>query len=279
MKKRYFILVVYLIISIIFSINSNASSHIPSKYDSWKYSISSVSLISIISLIGVITLSIKSTNLKKIILYLVSFSAGALLGDVFIHLLPEVTSHYGFTIKVSILILVGILMSFFIEKIIHWNHCHKPTNKKHIHPFAYLNLIGDAFHNLIDGIAIASSYLISIPAGIATTIAVLFHEIPQEIGDFGILIHGGFSKAKALFLNFITALTAILGAIIALLIGNYVENLTLYLIPIAAGNLIYIAASDLIPELHKEFTIKSSIIQLITFILGILVMAALLLLE
>lgn len=278
MKKGQILFLIYITLSLIIPLNSYASSH-PSIYDSWKYSILSVSLVSVIALIGIITLSIKSNLLKKIIMYLVSFSAGALLGDVFIHLLPEVTTDFGFTTKVSILILAGFLASFFLEKIIHWNHCHKPTSKKHIHPVAYLNLIGDAFHNLIDGVTIATSYLISIPVGIATTIAVIFHEIPQEIGDFGILIHGGFSKAKALMLNFLTALTAVLGAILALVIGNYINNLTLYLIPIASGNLIYIAASDLIPELHKEINIKKSIIQSTFFILGILVMFSLKLID
>lgn len=278
MKKGQVIFLIYIIISLILSLNTFASSHTPSIFDSWKYSILSVSLVSIIALIGIITLSIKTANLKKVVIYLVSFAAGALLGDVFIHLLPEIVEENGFTIQMSILILAGILGSFLIEKIIHWNHCHQQPSKDHIHPFAYLNLIGDAIHNFIDGIIIGSSYLLSIPVGIATTIAVIFHEIPQEIGDFGILIHGGFTKAKALFLNFITALTAILGAIVALSLGSYVENLTLILIPIAAGNFIYIASSDLIPELHKEVKLKRSLIQILMIILGILIMLSLILL-
>jgi zinc and cadmium transporter len=142
-----------------------------------------------------------------------------------------------------------------------------------------MNLVGEGVHNFIDGIIIATSYLVSIPVGIATTIAVIFHEIPQEISDFGVLVYGGFTKKKALLANFLIALTAVIGAIITLLIGTSVENILTFLIPFAAGNFIYIACSDLIPELHKETKLKISLTQLILFVLGILVMAALLLVE
>jgi len=154
-----------------------------------------------------------------------------------------------------------------------------PITKEHVHPFAYMNLLGDALHNFIDGLIIAGSYIISIPAGIATTIAVIFHEIPQEIGDFGVLVHGGFSKGKAIFLNFITALTAVFGAIFALVLSNYISNIEGYLISLAIGGFLYIAGSDLIPELHKETKVSVSLIQILTFILGVAVMMCLLLLE
>ena len=136
-----------------------------------------------------------------------------------------------------------------------------------------MNLFGDGIHNLIDGLIIGASYLVSIPVGITTTLAVILHEIPQEIGDFGVLLHGGFSKKKALLLNFATALTAVLGAILALVIGSHSVHLTTFLIPFAAGSFLYIAAADLIPELHKETNTKKSFLQLIMLILGIAVMA------
>ena len=244
------------------------------------YALISVIAVSLMSLIGIITLSLNSKRLNKIVLYFVSFSVGALLGDVFIHLLPEIVEENGFGINISTYILLGILVSFVMEKIIHWRHCHHPTTKEHPHPFAVMNLIGDFIHNFIDGLIIGASYIVSIPVGIATTIAVVLHEIPQEIGDFGILLHGGFSKSKALFLNFVTALSAVLGAIISFLLASRVEGSLIFLIPFAAGNFLYIAGSDLIPELNKsEFTIWKSILQLLTIILGILVMASLLLLE
>ena len=236
----------------------------------------SVLIVSVISLVGVFTLSIKTGKLKKLLIYMVSFSAGALFGDAFIHLLPEIIGDYGFTIQISLSLLLGILTFFVLEKVIHWQHCHLPITKQHVHSFAIVNIVGDSVHNFIDGLIIGGSYLVSIPVGIATTLAVILHEIPQEIGDFGVLLHGGFSKGKALFYNFVTALMAVFGAVVALSLSVYMENLTVFLIPFAAGGFIYIAGSDLIPELHKEVKVKKSLIQFIAIILGILVMVALL---
>ena len=245
----------------------------------WLYSLISVFIISLISLIGVLTLSIKQEKLEKFFIYIIAFSAGALLGDAFIHLLPEAIEKSGFTILISLYILSGIGFSFVVEKVIHWRHCHHPTNKNHPHPLTTMNLVGDSVHNFIDGIIIAASYLISIPVGIATTIAVAFHEIPQEISEYGVLIYGGYTRKKALLANFLIALTSVLGAIFTLIIGIKSESIITFLIPFAAGNFIYIATADLIPELHKNSKLKESIIQLILFIMGILVMVALLGLE
>ena len=243
------------------------------------YTIISVVAVSLISLIGVFTLSIKTKLLTKIVIYLVSFAAGALLGDVFLHLVPELIEDNSFTTQTSFLILGGILLFFVIEKIVHWQHCHIPHNGGHSHPFAITNLVGDGVHNFLDGLIIGASYLVSIPVGIATTIAVIFHEIPQEIGDFGVLLHGGFSKSKALLFNFLSALTAVIGGLIAVLASGIVPSLADYLIPIAIGGFIYIASSDLIPELHKNFQTKKSIIQILCLVAGIAVMAWRLLLE
>lgn len=243
------------------------------------YTIISVLVVSFISLVGIITLSINIKRLNKILIYLVSFAAGALLGDVFIHLIPELIEEGRFTLQTSFLALGGILLFFVIEKIVHWQHCHIPQNGGHTHPFAITNLVGDGVHNFIDGIIIGASYLVSIPVGVATTIAVIFHEIPQEIGDFGVLLHAGFTKSKALLFNFLSALMAVLGGIIAVMAAGIVPSLTDYLIPIAIGGFIYIAGSDLIPELHKNFETKKSILQIIALVAGIAVMALLLLLE
>jgi len=241
----------------------------------------SVLLVSIISLIGILTLPIKTKNLRNFLIYLISFSAGTLLGDAFIHLLPETVKNYGLTLTVSLSILAGIIIFFILEKFIHWQHCHGTiTESRHIHSFAYMNLIGDAIHNFLDGIIIAASYLISIPAGFATTLAVLFHEIPQEIGDFGVLLHGGFSRGKALALNFISALTAVLGAILTLWLGSTITSIESVLVPIAIGGFVYIASSDLIPQLHKHSDkISKSLLQLLAFVAGIAVMTLLLVLE
>jgi len=244
------------------------------------YSIISVLIVSLISFIGILTLSMNTDRLRKILIYLISFSAGSLFGDAFIHLLPEIVEETGgFGLNISLYILSGIVIFFVLEKVIHWQHCHMPITKTHVHPFAYTNLVGDGLHNFIDGMIIAGSYLVSVPAGIATTIAVLLHEIPQEIGDFGVLLHGGFSKGKALLMNFASALTAVLGAVVTLLLAGTVESITSIIVPIAIGGFLYIAGSDLIPELHKEVKIKNSLLQLFTLLLGIGVMGALLFLE
>ena len=245
----------------------------------WLYSLASVFIISLISLVGVFTLGMNVDKLKKILIYLISFSAGALFGDAFIHLLPEVIKNYGFGVLSAIYILTGILIFFILEKFVHWQHCHMPITKTHVHPFAYMNLVGDSLHNFIDGLIIAGSYLASIPVGIATTFAVVLHEIPQEIGDFGVLIHGGFKRGKAIMLNFLTALVAVIGTIVALVLGNYVSNIQQIIVPLAIGGFLYIAGSDLIPELHKETKILISVGQIIAFVFGILIMMALLLLE
>ncbi len=243
------------------------------------YGVGSVLIVSLMSLVGVFALSISNKLLDKFLIYMISFSTGALFGDAFIHLLPEVVEQYGFTVNVSIFILSGIMFSFIIEKFIHWRHCHHPTTHNHPHPFALMNLVGDVVHNLIDGLIIGASYLISIPVGVATTVAVVLHEIPQEIGDFSVLVHGGFSKKKALLLNFLTALVSFVGLFIAFYLGNATENMTMFLVPFAAGNFIYIAGSDLIPELHKEVEAKKSLGQLLAFVLGIAVMFLLLFAE
>jgi len=244
----------------------------------WFYSIVSVIAVSLVSLIGILFLGIKVERLKKILILLLAFSAGALLGDAFIHLIPEIVKEAGFGLSAALYVLSGILIFFILEKVIHWQHCHMPITKTHVHSFAKMNLIGDSLHNFIDGLIISASYMVNIPTGIATTIAVIVHEIPQEIGDFGVLLHGGYSKGKALLLNFATALIAVLGAIIALMLGN-ICGIEVALTGIAAGGFIYIAGSDLIPELHKETEISKSLVQLAAFILGILVMVALILLD
>lgn len=243
----------------------------------WLYTIISVLIVSLLSLIGILTISINLNRLKNILFFLVSFSAGALLGDVFLHLIPEIVEEQGFGFNISMYLLIGIMSFFVLEKIIHWRHCHIPTSKEHAHPFAMMNLVGDGFHNLLDGVIIAGSYMASIPLGIATTLAVVFHEIPQEIGDFGVLIKGGFKKGKALLFNFIASATSILGAIIVLSLGKSMENITIFLIPFTAGGFIYIAGSDLIPLMQKVCSTEKSLMQLIGMILGILVMMALLL--
>lgn len=232
-----------------------------------------------ISLIGIVSLLLRKNLLEEILLFLVSFAVGGLFGDAFIHLLPEAYSGLGINLFVSSLVLFGIILFFVMEKFIRWRHCHIPTSENHPHPVVYMNLIGDGVHNLIDGMLIGASYLVSIPIGITTTIAVVLHEIPQEIGDFGVLVNGGLTVKKALFFNFLTALTAVVGVIISLMIGPFIKDYALYMLPITAGGFLYIAGSDLIPELHTENSLRDSFWQLFSILLGVAIMALLLLIH
>jgi len=243
------------------------------------YAIGSVVLVSLVSLIGLFTISFSVEKLKNILFILVAFAAGSLIGDVFFHLLPEYIEMGEFTVISSSLIIVGIVTMLFIEKFIHWHHCHHVSSLEHAHPFAIMNLIGDAFHNFLDGLIVGASYLVSIPVGIATTIAVVLHEIPQEISDFGVLLQGGFKKTKALMFNFLSALTAVLGVVLALILNELMGGMDKILIPFTIGAFIYIAGTDLIPEIHKELKVHRSLAQLLAFVLGILIMLGLVLLE
>ena len=241
--------------------------------------LASVLLISLISFVGAVTLVLNKTLLHKSIFILVSLAVGALLGDVFIHIIPEAYEEIGNSTLVSFAIIFGILLFFILEKALHWHHHTTEHAEEHKHPIGRLMLVSDGVHNFIDGLIIAAGYMVSIEVGIATTIAVVLHEIPQEIGNFGVLLHAGYTKMKALWFNFLSALTAIAGAVVALLLGSITEQFALWLLPIAAGGFIYVALSDLIPELHKSKRAHQGIVQVIAIIIGVAAMAALLALE
>lgn len=242
------------------------------------YSIGSVTIVSLISLLGVVFLASREDVIKKYLYIFISLAVGALLGDSFIHLIPEALEE-SLGVTTSILIIVGILFFFVLEKFLHWHHHGEDTEEDHIHPVGKLVLFSDGVHNFLDGIIIAASFAVSVPVGIATTLAVVLHEIPQEIGDFAVLIHSGYNKTKALWLNFVSALTAVLGVGVFFVLGEFAESLSLYFVPIAAGGFIYIAVADLIPELHKTKAIKHSIYQITAVILGVGVMWLLTFLE
>lgn len=243
------------------------------------YSILSVVIVSLISLIGIFFIFMKRDKLNKVILFLVSLSVGSLLGGAFLHLIPEAFTETNSIIKTSFLVLAGIILFFIIEHFMQWRHCHIPTSKSHPHSLGAMNIIGDAVHNFTDGLVIAAAYFINIHLGIVTTLAVIMHEIPQEIGDFGVLIYAGYSKKKALFFNFLSALTAVLGAIVGIFFSGGIAGFASLVVPLAAGGFLYIAGSDLIPELHKNQKKKFSLKNISGIILGILIMYALTLLE
>lgn len=245
----------------------------------WSYTLASVAIVSLISLIGVITLILKRDILSRILLYLVSFAVGGLFGDAFIHLLPETFKQMGFTLIASLLVMGGVVAFFALEKFIYWRHCHVEPGELHAHPLVTMNLIGDAAHNLVDGMAIGASYSIDVTVGLATTFAVILHEIPHEMGNFGVFLHGGLSIKKALAYNFFSALAAVVGAIFALLIGAHVEGFATILIPITAGGFIYVAGSDIIPELKHDVALGTSFWQLLCIICGVGMMALLVFVE
>lgn len=239
----------------------------------------SVCIVSIISLIGVFTLSLQEQVLRKYIFLLISLAVGALIGDAFIHLIPEAFAQSQNPTFISTALIAGILIFFILEKVLHWHHHDTDTAMQHIHPSGHMILISDGVHNFIDGLIIGVSYMVSVEVGIATTLAIILHEIPQEIGDFGVLIHSGYTTTRALFLNFLSALTALIGVIIALIIGSVTEILTVWLIPLAAGGFIYIAMTDLIPEMHKTKHVPHSLLQFAFVLIGIGAMFLLLLIE
>jgi len=223
----------------------------------------------LVALVGVFSLFLSDKSLKKILIILVAFSAGALLSGAFFHLLSESLEHLS-TTKTFTYLLIGFILFFLIERFFHWHHCHK-GEKCDVHPFTYLILIGDGIHNFIDGLVIAASFMVNVNFGIITTLLIIGHEIPQELGDFGVLVYGGFSKIKALSFNLISQLTCVLGGIFGYLLSE-TQEFSLILLPFAAGGFLYISASDLIPELHKEADIKKSLIYFTFFLLGLILL-------
>lgn len=245
----------------------------------WVCALASVLVVSLISFIGVVTIFVGRQRLQPAIFLLVSLAVGAMLGDAFIHLLPESFERMPNSLEASLYCLAGILGFFVLEKFLLWQHDHAAEHTHPVHPVGYINLIADGLHNFVDGALIGASYLVSVPIGLATTIAVLLHEIPQEIGDFGVLLHAGFSRASALWLNFLTATLAIAGAVLALLMGSHLHHFSTAVLPFAAGGFIYVAGSDLVPELHKERQPPQAAVQLLAIGVGIGLMLLLKLLD
>lgn len=237
----------------------------------WLFALLSTVFVSLLSFIGVFLLSFQQDKLKKILILLMCFAVGVLLGNSFFHLLPESYFHIHETSYVAWACIGGFLIFFFIEQILHIR-THQNKGNTNIKSYGYLNLYADGVHNFVDGILIAVTWLYTPELGIATTLTIILHEIPQEISDFGVLLQAGFSRKKALLYNFISACSAILGTVVTLLIGEKIEHFSTYLLPFAAGGFIYLAASSLLPEIVKLSNKRNYWLYIICIVLGILLM-------
>ena len=262
----------------------------------WTYTLLSVLLVSVVSLVGLLALSQDAARLRRLQLYLVSLAAGSLLGGAFIHLLPEAVDRIGTGLPFSLYLLGGFFGFFVLEKFL-WHHHHGTEHAEspgephrahaaelefgtagrdeeagpeaRTHPIVTMVLFGDGVHNFLDGMVIAAAYLADPGVGLVTTLAVVLHEVPQEIGDFGVLLHGGLSVRKAILFNFLSATSAILGAVLVLWIGTEVRGLEAALLTVSAASFIYIAAADLIPELHRSREPRQALPQVLMIGLGL----------
>ncbi len=226
-------------------------------------------LMGVISLIGGLTFFVGETIFKKLLLPLVALSAGSLIGGALFHMLPEAIEHIGNEKMVYVWLVIGFVSFLILEQFLHWHHCHNLKEHKK-EPLTYLILIADGLHNFIGGLAVGASFIVDIRLGIATWIAAAAHEIPQELGDFGVLVHGGWKGSTALLYNFLSSLTFLLGGILVYTIAKDME--TIMLVPFAAGNFIYIAAADLIPQIKHGTNLKDNFTHLVWFIIGLMVL-------
>lgn len=233
-------------------------------------------IVSFFSLSGILALSLREETLHRILFFLVAFSAGTILGASLFDLLPEAVELVEESV-VFIYIAAGFVAFFFLERFIYWYHGHghfgdikeECGERASTRQFAYLNVLGDGIHNFIDGMIIATSFTVGLHVGVATTIAVIFHELPQEMGDYGILVYAGFERGKALILNFVAALSVVAGGVFASFFLETVDLLSGLLIAFSAGAFIYLAASELVPELKEEGDFKRSLVQFVVFLLGL----------
>lgn len=239
----------------------------------WTYTLLSVIAVSAVSLIGLSTLALGMKRFERLTLLLVGLAAGAMLGNAFLHMIPEAFEHADGSLTIPLLVLGGMLVMFVVEKVLHCRHeCQRPHDHEghhHVHHVGKMSLIADGMENFIDGIAIAAAYLISIPTGLAATLAVVLHEIPTEAGDYGVLVHSGYSRKQALKLNLATALASVTGAMLTLIIGPQVENFATLVMPVAAGAFIYMAAAGLFPRLQMETSKCRSGVQLLAILTGV----------
>lgn len=223
-------------------------------------------VMSAVALVGSVTLLLRPGTLKKVLRPLVAFAAGTLLGGALLHMLPGAVRSMGAEPRVFLWALAGFAVFFALEQFLHWHHCRHGYAESHA-PLTYLVLLGDGLHNLLGGFAVAGAFIADVRLGVGAWLAAVAHEIPQEIGDFAILVHGGWERGRALLFNLLSALTFLAGGLLA-----YAASFSFdvaFLVPFAAGNFIYIAASDLIPEVKEDRDLATNLIHFACFIAGI----------
>lgn len=236
------------------------------------WSLLAVALTSVVSFSGALALVLNDRWLKKSLIYFVSFAAGSMMGAAFFHLLPEALDSPVFPLAIFAWLLLGFCCFFIMERFLRWRHCHDKECETHEH-LSWMNIIGNGVHNMTDGMIIFASFFAGGPAlGIPVTLSIILHEVPQELGDFAILVYGGFSKMKALWYNFLSALPAFLGVVIGLVAINFDAKFDIFLLPFAAGGFLYIAASDLVPELHKDEHQQAAFGTFAVFVLALVFM-------
>ncbi len=238
------------------------------------YALGSSILVSLIAVLGSIPFMLKKKISNRFLTILLSISVGTLLGSVFLQLLPEAASHK-YTLKLPIYLMSGFLLFFVLEKFVHsrYEECKDKECHDNKHNLGLINIAGDGIHNFIDGLVIGSTYMISIPLGMAATVSIALHELPQEIADFGILLYAGFSRKKALFFNLLSAVTAMVGTVIGLLLSSKLTNFNSFILPFTAGVFLYIGASNLVPELHRRCSFAESIVDVAAIIVGFTIIA------
>lgn len=224
---------------------------------------------SALALVGAVTVFLPAPTLERLLLPIVGLAAGSLLGGAFFHMLPESVDALGNGLGIYLALVAGFLVFFVLEQFLHWHHCHRAEHTEH-RPLGYLILLADGLHNLIGGLAVGGAFVVDIRVGVVTWLVAAAHEVPQELGDFGVLVHSGWQRRSALMWNVASALTFLVGALIAYALADHIE--VAYLLPFAAGNFIYIAAADLLPEITSETRTRDKLETSATFVLGLAVL-------
>lgn len=229
------------------------------------YSLIANVFICLLSLVGVATILLNKKLLNDILIFFVALAAGTMLGSAFLHLIPESVSQLDIS-KVNITVLVSFIFFFILERLVHWHHHHSLDD---VHSMGIISLAADAIHNFLDGLIITSAFYVNFNLGLVTSVAVILHEIPQELGDFGVLLHSGFNIKKALFANLLVAFTSILGVFAGYFLLDKISFISPYISAFAAGGFIYLSTSDLVPEIKNEDNLKKSWLSFLVFCIGI----------